>query len=631
MIEEDIIFPILPRRVDAPAQRKSPDDELEGDLFYRRPTHVLRPSTSSSTGSSCSSSASHIARKEDDISHSRTGSTRSRSTYVPSQPSSVSLSAQNTPAGTYGNSGMIGSSQSSPATRKPSQMADKPLPPPPTFKGTAFNNLGSNPGASTRSSLVRTGQPSSQPGGLPHVSGTPSLRSVASIRSAPGKMSPKPGNNVHSMAFAIIGRTPSSPMGVRQVKKERIVTAAPSKQPRSFKAPDSQSVEAVTRHGHAILEVLFNSVFEGRFINTSPTAILPSYLNTYFRNLIASPRVEMPTPPAPEGRVKDTFGTGNVDMVPLKPALKNPLQPAAAMAHRHPAPQTHERPRYLSRSASIPLLPTGQIPRPRTDLSVSSESEESDFASWSARSLTTPTTPPEQLKGNVLLKAEEHPGEDNKKEFPSSSLLTMFDEEDDAREAITSPRCNWARLSPATDIPQEEAPITLDAALAAIEGLDYCHSEPLSAFRRRSVDVGIFKRGHQRKLTRKAEKNACQSFTQVKARDSAGSGLCLELPKALFKLDERDMALHLRKTYMGEFQPFLLDTLCNVGFTFNFPGVIACREAMWEELQRRAKTVTDEHGVACRTTLLDHVQWSPNERLMSDSEKFDLLFRRFEK
>jgi len=52
---------------------------------------------------------------------------------------------------------------------------------------------------------------------------------------------------------------------------------------------------------------------------------------------------------------------------------------------------------------------------------------------------------------------------------------------------------------------------------------------------------------------------------------------------------------------------------------------------MWEELQRRAKTVTDERGVPYRTTLLDRVQWSSQERLMSDAEKFDLLFERFEK
>lgn len=52
---------------------------------------------------------------------------------------------------------------------------------------------------------------------------------------------------------------------------------------------------------------------------------------------------------------------------------------------------------------------------------------------------------------------------------------------------------------------------------------------------------------------------------------------------------------------------------------------------MWEELQRRAKVVTSEHGTSYRTTLLDRVKWSSQERLMSDAEKFDLLFERFEK
>ena len=433
------------------------------------------------------------------------------------------------------------------------------------------------------------------------------------------------------MALAIIGRRPLSPKDFRQLKKEWIVTAPPSKQPLLSKAPRSQSVEAVTRHEHAVLEVLFNSVFEGRFINTSPTAILPSYLNTYFKNLVASPRVDMPTPPAPEGRFKDIFGTEEVNIVPLKAAFKGPLQQAPAMVNRYPAPQTCERPQSLSRSTSISFRPTEQPPRPRADFSASSESEGSDFTYWSTRSLATPTTPPEQLKGVLFFKGEGHPGENNKKEFPSLSLLTMFDEEDDAREAITSPTSKRPRPSPETEITQaDDAPITLDAALAAIERHNHFYNEPLSASRRPSGDAGSFKRAYQRKPTQQAERHVYQSHTRVKARDSAGTGLCLVLPRALFRLDERDMALHLRKTYMGAFQRTLLNLLTDETH-FHFPGVIACREAMWEELQRRAKTVTDDYGVSYRTTLLDHVQWSSQERLMNDAEKFDLLFKRFEK
>jgi hypothetical protein len=294
----------------------------------------------------------------------------------------------------------------------------------------------------------------------------------------------------------MIGRRPRSAKDARPPKKEWIVTAPPSK-PLSSKVPRSQSVEPVTRHEHAVLEVLFNSVFEGRFINTSPTAILPSYLNIYFKNLITSPRVDMPTPPAPEGRVKDTFGT-ECEYGTAQASVKRPSPTGCCSGESMPCFTNYERSRSLSRSASTPLRPTEQYPRPRADLSTSSESEESDFAYWSARSLVTPTTPPEQSKGIAFVKGEEHPGENNK-EFPSLSLLTMFDEEDDAREAITSPTSNWNRLSPETEIVQkDEAPITLDAALAAIERHDHFYNEPLSAFRRRSVDVGSLKRTYQR-------------------------------------------------------------------------------------------------------------------------------------
>jgi hypothetical protein len=590
MIEEDIIFPILPRRIDVPAQRGSPDEGLDEEkLFYRRPTHVLRHSTSSA-GSSSSNSALHMSKKGDDVSHSGMQSTSSHRTFVPSQPLSVSMPAQNPSAGTHSsNLFMSGSSRPLPSTNKSSRIAagkDKSLPPPPSFKGGAFNNSGSHPDAPTRTSLAQPGQTSSHSGGTRRISGIPKFQSMQPIRPAsansaqrsgsnaqsmtPNFQSKQPirpasahsaqrsGPNVQSMAFAIIGRRPRSARDSRPPKKEWIVAAPPSSPPLSPKVPRSQSVKPVTQHEHTVLEVLFKSVFEGRFINMSPTAILPRYLNIHFKSLKPSPQVDMPTPPAPEQRIKDIFETEDVNMVPLKPALAGPLQPAPAIVNRYPAPQSyHKRSRSLLRSASIPLRPAEQLPR-RRDLSASSESEESDFAYWSARSLITPITPSEQSKGIEFVKGEEYPGENNKK-FPSSTPLTMFDEEDDAREAITSPTSNWARLPPKTEVVQEdEAPITLDAALAAIERHDHFYSEPLSTLQWRSVDVGGT---YQRKPTRRVEKYACQSYTRVKARDSAGSAHCFVLPRALFKLDERDMGLHLRKTYMGEFQRFLSDTL----------------------------------------------------------------------
>jgi hypothetical protein len=62
---------------------------------------------------------------------------------------------------------------------------------------------------------------------------------------------------------------------------------------------------------------------------------------------------------------------------------------------------------------------------------------------------------------------------------------------------------------------------------------------------------------------------------------------------------------------------------------------------MWDELQRRAKVEPpplNTNGVpngpkiqhVRRTTLLDEIEWCGSEKSMSDREKFELLFHRFE-
>lgn len=63
---------------------------------------------------------------------------------------------------------------------------------------------------------------------------------------------------------------------------------------------------------------------------------------------------------------------------------------------------------------------------------------------------------------------------------------------------------------------------------------------------------------------------------------------------------------------------------------------------MWEELQRRAEIIhgpeesmygekarSNAHTMR-RVTLLDQVEWVGTERRLSDRDKFDLLFLRFE-
>ena len=559
MVEEDIIFPILPRRIDAPAQRRYLNEEPdEAKLFYRRPTHVLRHSTSSA-GSSSSNGALHISKKRGNVSRSGVQSTSSRRASVPSQSMLAQEPSEATHSSNLPTTGSSGSLSSTSSPRRVAATRDKPLPPPPSFRNNTFNNFGAYSDAPTKASLAQPGETSSHSGDIWRVSRITSFKSMQSIRPSSAQTPQRSGHDVHSMAFAMIGRRPRSAGGSRPSKKEWVDTAVPPRQPFSSKVPRSQPVEPVTRHEHAVLEVLFKSVFEGRFINTSPTAILPSYLNTYFKSLIASPRVDMPTPPAPERRIKDLFETEDVNMVPLKSALKDPPRPAVATVNRYPAPQTYQRSRFPSRSASVPLGPIEVLSHPQKHLSASSESEESDRAYWSTRSLVTPTTPPGQSKGVELVKEEDRSGE-NDKEAPSLSLLTKFDEEDDARGAITSPKSNWARHPLETETAQEnEAPMTLDAALAAIERHDQFYNEPLSALRWSGTDIGSFKSTHQRKQPRYAEKYVCQSHTRVKARESAESALCLVLPRALFKLDERDMGLHLRKTYMSEFQRFFPD------------------------------------------------------------------------
>jgi len=54
-----------------------------------------------------------------------------------------------------------------------------------------------------------------------------------------------------------------------------------------------------TMHDHALLESLYYSVYETRFINLEPTSVLPSYFATYFRRVMCSPVINFPMPPLP--------------------------------------------------------------------------------------------------------------------------------------------------------------------------------------------------------------------------------------------------------------------------------------------------------------------------------------------
>ncbi|KAK0465575.1 uncharacterized protein EV420DRAFT_1514980 [Desarmillaria tabescens] len=63
--------------------------------------------------------------------------------------------------------------------------------------------------------------------------------------------------------------------------------------------PDDTPIQDMPSHDHALLESLYKSVFEHRFINMKPSALLPSYFATYFRHVTLGPVISFPMPPVP--------------------------------------------------------------------------------------------------------------------------------------------------------------------------------------------------------------------------------------------------------------------------------------------------------------------------------------------
>ncbi|KIP11772.1 hypothetical protein PHLGIDRAFT_99241 [Phlebiopsis gigantea 11061_1 CR5-6] len=57
------------------------------------------------------------------------------------------------------------------------------------------------------------------------------------------------------------------------------------------------SVPPTLPHDHALLEMLFDSVFEHRFINSRPSSILPGYFSATFTHVISPPLLYFPMPP----------------------------------------------------------------------------------------------------------------------------------------------------------------------------------------------------------------------------------------------------------------------------------------------------------------------------------------------
>ncbi|KAI0079642.1 hypothetical protein K474DRAFT_1617498 [Panus rudis PR-1116 ss-1] len=64
---------------------------------------------------------------------------------------------------------------------------------------------------------------------------------------------------------------------------------------RSLATPPSVSTRHP--HDHALLEHLFVSVFSSRFLNRTPTSLLPTYFSTVFRHVLSPPTLIFPMPP----------------------------------------------------------------------------------------------------------------------------------------------------------------------------------------------------------------------------------------------------------------------------------------------------------------------------------------------
>ncbi|KAI0068108.1 S-adenosyl-L-methionine-dependent methyltransferase [Artomyces pyxidatus] len=74
-----------------------------------------------------------------------------------------------------------------------------------------------------------------------------------------------------------------------------------------------------TPHEHALLELLFDSIYENRFINMRPTAVVPGYFTPFFSRCLSAPPLNFtmpflaPLPPLPEVVRPSTQFFGDLD------------------------------------------------------------------------------------------------------------------------------------------------------------------------------------------------------------------------------------------------------------------------------------------------------------------------------
>ncbi|KAJ7597490.1 hypothetical protein C8J56DRAFT_920209 [Mycena floridula] len=172
----------------------------------------------------------------------------------------------------------------------------------------------------------------------------------------------------------------------------------------SFSPPQTPS-HVRPSHDHALLEHLYQTVFGQRFINMTPSAVLPSYFTTYFRHVILCPVVNfsMPPLPPPPPLTQQAVSIYAVSDSPLDGMdtfdLRSPSGDSTQLLSPPPIALAPSRAPSLSFSSSITARSEASIfsvPEPRTK-KTSFSSHDSGIVTGSPRRPTPPlkieTTP----------------------------------------------------------------------------------------------------------------------------------------------------------------------------------------------------------------------------------------------
>ncbi|KAH7107171.1 hypothetical protein BKA62DRAFT_765718 [Auriculariales sp. MPI-PUGE-AT-0066] len=154
--------------------------------------------------------------------------------------------------------------------------------------------------------------------------------------------------------------------------------------PRSFTARIRQRRKTRTgeltdlpKHDHALLEHLFFSVFERRFVNTQPTSILMGILNIHFKSGYGGPRIDMPYPPPP---------------VPQDDPSHSPLSSSLSGSTQTSGPSSPSTLQPLPLPSPIPISGPSRVAHQQFASSDTSDCQLSETETISPRS-TSPTRP----------------------------------------------------------------------------------------------------------------------------------------------------------------------------------------------------------------------------------------------